>query len=58
MDAATKKPEPGTHSHQCAFCLKVWSHGDHMKGDEQAHRCPRCGEQNFTRTTEGYYGSR
>lgn len=35
---------PARHNHRCQNCGLVWSHSDLMAGDEEAHKCPRCGK--------------
>lgn len=32
------------HSHQCQNCATIWQHDDSCRGDEEAHKCPRCGK--------------
>jgi rRNA maturation endonuclease Nob1 len=34
------------HSHQCKKCGTIWSHQGWNRGNEEAHRCPRCGQRN------------
>lgn len=39
----------GTHEHKCPNprCQCVWEHGDNMVNNEPAHRCPRCGTEQW-----------
>jgi len=36
--------EQNRHLHRCQNCGMVWGHGNMMKGDVEAHKCPRCGK--------------
>lgn len=36
-------PKPAEHSHRCPIDGKIWTHSDDQLGNEQAHRCPKCG---------------
>jgi hypothetical protein len=37
------QPVKGLHSHRCAACGYVWSHGEDSFGNVAAHTCPKCG---------------
>lgn len=36
------------HFHVCR-CGKRWKHSSKMQGNDAAHKCPRCGEHQFSR---------
>jgi predicted nucleic acid-binding Zn-ribbon protein len=40
-----------THRHKCPnrHCGHIWMHGDDMFCNVQAHRCPRCGTEQFNK---------
>lgn len=42
-------PIRGLHSHRCAACGAVWSHGSDSHGNRAAHTCPRCGRIQWQR---------
>lgn len=32
------------HKHRCGSCGCIWSHGEEMRKNTEAHTCPRCGD--------------
>ena len=41
----------GTHKHKCPSpnCKHVWEHSDSKWGDEEAHQCPLCRTEQWTK---------
>lgn len=40
----TPLPE-GFHKHKCLNCNFIWAHGEGMRGNIEAHTCPKCGKR-------------
>lgn len=36
-----------SHLHRCQGCGSIWGHGNMMEGDVAAHKCPKCGKQEW-----------
>jgi len=39
--------ETGRHLHRCQSCGVIWGHGNMMGDDVEAHKCPKCGKQEW-----------
>lgn len=39
----------GYHKHMCDYCNCVWEHSDQMAGNDEAHKCPSCGNWQWTK---------
>jgi hypothetical protein len=39
----------GHHKHKCNNCGNMWEHSDDMAGNEEAHKCPNCREEQWTK---------
>lgn len=39
----------GTHAHECPRDGTVWEHKNSNAGNVDAHRCPRCGGEQWAR---------
>lgn len=37
----------GYHRHKCNNCGHIWEHSDCMAGDDDAHKCTKCGEEQW-----------
>jgi PHP family Zn ribbon phosphoesterase len=37
------------HKHTCEKCNTSWVHGNWNKGSVEAHTCPKCGGESWTR---------
>jgi predicted nucleic-acid-binding Zn-ribbon protein len=42
------------HAHKCTVCesrgiLTVWIHGDNNADQKSAHKCPKCGSENWAK---------
>ncbi len=35
------------HKHKCGSCDTIWEHSDECGGNEAAHKCPRCGKEEW-----------
>lgn len=35
------------HLHRCQNCGQIWGHGNMMQRDVEAHKCPKCGKQEW-----------
>ena len=42
----------GYHRHSCTKCKTVWEHPNEAHGNDEAHKCPKCGKQEWTQ----YFG--
>lgn len=42
------------HKHRCRKCDTIWEHADSCAGRDAAHKCPRCGEDEWF----AYHGDR
>lgn len=52
---AGRTPAPGLHSHRCDRCETIWSHDPatiSFYADDEAHRCPNCGDEQRFKWTE------
>ena len=41
-----QSPE-GSHRHECGDCGYVWEHSNKCRGNDAAHQCPKCGEEEW-----------
>jgi predicted RNA-binding Zn-ribbon protein involved in translation (DUF1610 family) len=39
--------ETKNHLHRCQNCGTIWGHGDVLVEDVEAHKCPKCGAQQW-----------
>lgn len=42
----------GTHKHKCYGCNHIWEHSDRCAGQADAHKCEKCGREQWTRHYE------
>ena len=47
VDSTSSKKQLSRHLHRCQNCGTIWGHGNMMVGDVEAHKCPRCGKQEW-----------
>jgi hypothetical protein len=37
----------GYHRHKCGKCGCIWEHSNDMRGNDDAHKCPKCSEEQW-----------
>ena len=42
-----------SHRHKCDKCMTIWEHSNGMAGNDEAHKCPKCGKEEWCK----YFGS-
>ncbi len=50
--------ETGRHLHRCQHCGVIWGHGNMMGDDVEAHKCPKCGKQEWRPFSGGQAATR
>jgi hypothetical protein len=43
----------GYHRHKCDSCAFIWEHCDSMANNDDAHKCPKCGEYQWMKYRQG-----
>ena len=51
FDKFYRSPD-GLHRHKCSGCDHVWEHSDSCAYNESAHKCPKCGAEEWCK----YFG--